>query len=625
MTHKGYITKRWRMRGALLAVIGIALAGASLRASAVVGPSLGAARSFAVLGASTVSNTDTATTVTGDLGVSPGSAVVGFPPGTVTGGTFVGGTPEADAAHSDASLAYDFLAGMASIPANNLSDVDLGGMTLAPAVYKFNSSAGLTGALTLDAGGDSSAVFVFQVGSSLTTATGASVTVINGGADYDESCVFWQVGSSATLGEGTAFVGNILAYADITIVSGSSLLGNALAINGAVTLDFNSVTSPTLIDPSLPTAPINLAAVQSGPAESPGADLSWNDASNDETEFRVYRRDGIGPDFVLIGTVLTTDMVGTGGTYEFQDPVLAFDTTYTYRVTASSISHGDSVPSNDALVDTGAVVPQILAPINLTAELNGSPASPGTDLAWTDVSDDETEFRVYRRDGAGPAFLLVGTVPTTNMVGTEYEVTFQDLLLDASTTYAYRVTSFNAADGESAPSNEALVGTDIAPAVRWLTLHLGNGPSLVRDQRKAKNDRVSLRGSYSVIDVDAGVPTVMHDMNPKLTGCTIQVRAPGNMILLNIAANDPSWKVSKKGVYRWKSPKGTKTGISTMLIDTRKSEFRFTSKKNDFGTIPVNAITVSLTCEGATGSEVRTWDKPSKLPGSSRAVFTLPK
>lgn len=624
MTHKGYITKNWRMRGELLALIGIAVAGASLPASAVVGPSLGAARSFAVLGASTVSNTDTATAVTGDLGVSPGSAIVGFPPGTVTGGMFVGGNAEADNAHSDAALAYDFLAGMSSIPANNLSDQDLGGMTLAPAVYKFNSSAGLTGALTLDAGGDSEAVFVFQVGSSLTTATGASVTVINGGADYDESCVYWQVGSSATLGEGTAFLGNILAYADITIVSGSSMLGNALAINGAVTLDFNAITSPTLMVPSVPNAPTNLTAAQSGPASSPGADLAWKDASDDEDEFRVYRRDGIGPDFVQIGTVATTDSAGTLGTFVFQDPTLAFNTTYTYRVTAFSLAHGESVASNDALVDTGEVVPPVLAPLNLTATLSGVPATPGTDLAWTDVSDNETEFRIFRRDGAGPDFVQVGTVLTADMPGTGDEVTFQDLLLDPSTTYAYRVTAFNATNGESAPSNEALVGTDIAPPVRWLALHLGNGPSFIRDQRKAKNDRVSIRGSYSVIDVEDGVPTVVNNMNPKLSGCSIQVRAPGNMVLLNIAANDPRWKVSKKGVYRWKSPKGA-AAPATMRIDTRKSEFIFTSKKNDFGAIPVNSITVSLTCEGATGSEVRAWDKPKNLPASSRAVFTLPK
>jgi hypothetical protein len=235
------------MRGGLLAAVGVSLAGASLTVAAPVGPSLGGARSFAVLGGEAVSNTGSDTIVTGDLGVSPGSAITGFGPGQVTGGTFVGGSTEADLAHADASLAYDFLAGMASIPANNLSDTDLGGLTLAPGVYKFDSSAQLTGALTLNAHGDSHALFVIQVASALTTGSGASVVVTHGGANYDESNVFWQVGSSATLGAGTAFIGNILAYADITLVTGSSLQGNALAIHGAVTLDSNAVTSPPVV------------------------------------------------------------------------------------------------------------------------------------------------------------------------------------------------------------------------------------------------------------------------------------------------------------------------------------------------------------------------------------------
>ena len=235
------ISKNGRMRGAVLVAVGVALAGASLPAVAADVPTLGAARSFAVLGAENVSSTGP-TVVTGDVGVSPGTDITGFPPAVVTGGSIHSADAPASAAHADASIAYGFLAGMASIPANNLTDQDLGGMTLAPGVYKFNSSAGLTGDLTLDAQGDSGAIFVFQIGSTLTTASGSSVIVINGGADYDESKVYWQVGSSATLDAGTAFTGNILAYASITLVTGSTLVGNALAINGAVTLDANAVT-----------------------------------------------------------------------------------------------------------------------------------------------------------------------------------------------------------------------------------------------------------------------------------------------------------------------------------------------------------------------------------------------
>ena len=243
MTQERRSSGRWRTKAGVLVAVGAALAGASRPATAEGGPSLGAARSFAVLGASTVESIGL-TAVTGDVGVSPGTEIVGFPPGTIAGGSLHAGDAAAATAHADAGIAYAFLAGMASIPANNLSGLDLGGMTLAPNVYKFDTSAGLTGALTLDAGGASSGRFVIQVASALTTASGSSVVVINGGADYDESRVFWQIGSSATLGSGTAFTGNILAYASVTLVTGSSLAGNAIALNGAVTLEANTVVSP---------------------------------------------------------------------------------------------------------------------------------------------------------------------------------------------------------------------------------------------------------------------------------------------------------------------------------------------------------------------------------------------
>jgi hypothetical protein len=225
------------VRGGVLAAVGVALVCGTLVASTANGPSLGAAGTFAVLGGSTVTNTGL-TVITGDVGVSPGTAITGFPPGIVVGGALHAGDDLAAAAHRDASIAYLFLEGMASIPANNLSGTDLGGLTLEPAVYKFNSSAQLTGDLVLDAGGKNDALFVFQIGSTLTTATGATVTVINGDAR-----VYWQVGSSATLGVNTEFTGVIIAYASVTVVSGTSVLGSVMAINGAITMDTNAITA----------------------------------------------------------------------------------------------------------------------------------------------------------------------------------------------------------------------------------------------------------------------------------------------------------------------------------------------------------------------------------------------
>jgi Ice-binding-like len=198
--------------------------------------SLGSAQSFAVLGASTVTNTGL-TIITGDLGVYPGTAITGFPPGIVNG-TIHAGDGVAAQAHSDAVFAYAALAGLPCPPANNLSGQDLGGLTLAPGVYCFDTSAQLTGTLNLVGGGP----WIFQIGSTLTTASNSSVLVKNGHNDCNGSNVFWQVGSSATIGTGTQFVGNILALISITLTTNANVSGSALALTGAVTMDTNQVS-----------------------------------------------------------------------------------------------------------------------------------------------------------------------------------------------------------------------------------------------------------------------------------------------------------------------------------------------------------------------------------------------
>ena len=154
-------------------------------ASAAAAPPLGTEQNFAVLGGQTVTNTGPSV-ITGDLGVSPGSAITGFPPGLVTGGATHAADAVALQAQNDTITAYNNLAGQQCT--SDLTDQDLGGKTLVPGVYCFSSSAQLTGTLTLDAGGDSNAVWVFKTVSTLTTASSSSVQLTNGG----QACnVFW--------------------------------------------------------------------------------------------------------------------------------------------------------------------------------------------------------------------------------------------------------------------------------------------------------------------------------------------------------------------------------------------------------------------------------------------------
>jgi hypothetical protein len=223
----------------VLALVGTILlpGGASMAATA---PNLGTAESFAVLGATTVTNTGD-TVVNGDLGVSPGDAVTGFPPGLVVEGAIHAGDETAASAQSDARTAYNALA--AQPCGETLTGTDLGDLTLTPGVYCFSSSAQLTGALTLDALGDPAAVFIFQIGTALTTASGSSVEFTD---DFASCNVFWQVGSAATLGSGTDFVGTLIADTEAVIADiGAIVMGRLISLTAAVNLDTNVITATT--------------------------------------------------------------------------------------------------------------------------------------------------------------------------------------------------------------------------------------------------------------------------------------------------------------------------------------------------------------------------------------------
>jgi hypothetical protein len=201
---------------------------------------LATAQPFVVLGGAGVTNTGPSV-LNGDLGVTPGTSLSGFGAPAVVNGATHDNDAVAAQAQADLTTGYNVAAEQPIAPGNDLTGVDLGGLTLSPGAYGFSTSAQLTGQLTLDAHGDPSAQFVFVIGSTLTTASASSVILTNGASPCN---VFWKVGSSATFGSATAFEGSVLALTSISLDSGVTVLGRALARNGAVTLISDVLTLP---------------------------------------------------------------------------------------------------------------------------------------------------------------------------------------------------------------------------------------------------------------------------------------------------------------------------------------------------------------------------------------------
>ncbi len=231
--------------------------GVAFAAQPAVG--LGTATSFAVIAGSTVTNVGP-TVVSGDLGVSPGSAVTGFPPGAVINGTMHVADAVALQAQNDVTTAYNDAAGRT--PVVDQTGQDLGGQTLVGGVYQAANAMALTGTVTLDAQGDPNTVFIFQAGSTLITASSSTVALIGGA----QACnVFWQVGSSATLGTSTTFVGTVLALTSATLGTGATLQGRVFARNGQVSMDTNTITRPSCVT----TTPTVTATPSPTPSPSP--------------------------------------------------------------------------------------------------------------------------------------------------------------------------------------------------------------------------------------------------------------------------------------------------------------------------------------------------------------------
>ena len=230
--------------GTVTAVVltgGVGLPGASAAITPTV--QLGAATPFAVLAHSTITNTGTGTTVSGDVGLSPGTTIAAFPPGQIIDGTKHDNDAVAGNAQSALTAAYLDAAGRTPFTAVSAT---LAGQTLPAGVYKASSSLGLVGTVTLNGHGDPTAVFIFQVGSTLTTHSSSTVALVG----TAQACnVFWQVTSSATLGTTSTFVGTVMALASVTLTSGVHVAGRVLARTGAVTLLTDVITKPACTTP----------------------------------------------------------------------------------------------------------------------------------------------------------------------------------------------------------------------------------------------------------------------------------------------------------------------------------------------------------------------------------------
>lgn len=214
-------------------------ADATVEGGTLAAPALGTARTFAILAGSTITNTGTATAIFGDVGISPGTALVGLTAGQVNG-TLHLGDPAAMKAEADLTTAYNDLAGRPC--QHTMTDVDLGGKTLPPGVYCFAvAAAQAVGDLMLDGQGDPNAIWIFQIASTLTISANLSTTMIGGG----NACnVYWQVGSSATINGGAQLKGNVFAQASISLLNGAHVSpGRTLAQTAAVTMQSTNISN----------------------------------------------------------------------------------------------------------------------------------------------------------------------------------------------------------------------------------------------------------------------------------------------------------------------------------------------------------------------------------------------
>ena len=368
---------------------------------------LGAASSFAVLGSSTVTNTG-ATVINGDAGVSPGTAMTGFleAPGPVTflSGAIHAGDALAAQAHSDAVTAYNALVAQPST-FNYGAVQELNNLILTPGVHSFPSSAHLDGTLILDFQGNSDALFIFNIGSTLTTITGSQVIVVNNnGGQSNGSNVYWAVGSSATLGTGTQFVGNILAVESITITTGVSMSGSALALNGAVTMDTDNVS----VSGAAPVTPYTVT-LSSNPSAS--GTINGGGTFNSGSSVTVTATPNAG--YTFTNWTENGTAVSTNASYTF-----TISGNRTLVANFASAGGGGQAPVTLGLTDGFAILSYAgitnTGPTSITGDVG---ASPITGASMTGFETVALVGTIYTVDAAGPTgYVTDATMLTQAMV-----------------------------------------------------------------------------------------------------------------------------------------------------------------------------------------------------------------
>ncbi len=408
--------RRFRIVPALAAVLLVSPLVLALPAhAAAISPPLGTAADFAVLGASEVTNTGPSV-ITGDIGVSPGTAISGFPPGSYTG-TLHSADSESTSAQSAIGTAYEFADGQACD--TNLSGLDLGGMTLPPAVYCFDSSAQLTGVLRLDAQGSPTAAWLFKTTSSLTTASDAAIVLINGGTQCANN-ITWLIGSSATVGSGSIFLGNIIANTSITLATGSNSTGSLYAHTGAVTMDSNKISTCSGEIPPPPELTITTdhsGGTGVGGTVSDSATVGGGLSPSGDVTFDLYGPDSptcTGPPFATATGSLVARTAESG------DVTVGGEGTYNWVATYNGDANNGPVSSlcgSEQVVVTAQVLTGRAFGLTATATLAGIPLVnvvpvPDTGPVSTTTSSTTSTPCVATLNGLVKAHVLCANVTT---------------------------------------------------------------------------------------------------------------------------------------------------------------------------------------------------------------------